>query len=122
MALILTAEDYARGFIDFDADLPEGCVVELWTRAADQPENDTEWDGPYSTPGGAKVLSQPKPYIQLRVELRRGEDPTKTPVLKKVRWERDGQTFIWPGPIGFNGPPGPLSLGRDYGVSYRVVF
>jgi len=122
MALILTAEEYARGFIDFDANLPEGCAVELWTRTFDQPGNDTGWDGPYSTPEGAKVLSQPKPYMQLRVELRRSEDPTKTPVLRKVRLERDGQTFIWSGPNDFNGPPGPLSLGRDYGVSYRVVF
>lgn len=56
------------------------------------------------------------------VELKRGDDPSKTPILNKVRWERDGQTFIWPGPAGFNGPPGPLSLGRDYGVSYRLVF
>jgi len=58
----------------------------------------------------------------LRVDLKRGDDPTKTPILNKVRWERDGEAFIWPGPVGFNGPPGRLSLGRDYGVSYRLVF
>jgi hypothetical protein len=28
--LLLTEEEYARGFIDFDAVLPEGCTVELW--------------------------------------------------------------------------------------------
>lgn len=119
--MILTAEEYARGFIDFDAILPEDCAVELWTRTADEPGEEAEWTGPYSTPEGNKVLSPPKPYMQLRVELKRGDDPTKTPVLKKVRWERDGNTFIWPGASGFNGPPGPLSLGRDYGVSYRLV-
>ena len=120
--MILTVEEYARGFIDYDAVLPEGCTVELWTRTADEPEDEAEWNGPYSTPEGTKVLSAPKPYMQLRVGLKRGDDPTKTPILNKVRWERDGKTFIWPGPSGFNGPPGPLSLGRDYGVSYRLVF
>jgi len=120
--LILTEEEYARGFIDFDAELPEGCQVELWTSTADQPTDENEWAGPYSDPVGAIVLSPPKPYIKLRVELKRGDDPTKTPILKEVRWERDSGTLIWPGPAGFNGPPGPLSLGRDYGVSYRLVF
>jgi hypothetical protein len=120
--LILTVEEYARGFIDFDAVLPEGCTVELWTKTADRPGEAAEWTGPYSAPEGAKVLSPPKPNIQLKIGLKRGEDPTKTPILKKVRWERDGNAFIWPGPLGFNGPPGPLSLGRDYGVSYRLVF
>jgi len=122
-ALILTAEEYERGFIDFDADLPEGCTVELWTRTADQPGEEAEWTGPYSTPTGAKVLSPPKRHMQLNVGFHNSGDPTKSPVLKKVRWERDGHTIIWPGPTGyFNGPPGPLSLGRDYGVSYRLVF
>lgn len=120
--MILTLEEYARGFIDFDAALPEGCAVELWTRTADQTGEDVKWTGPYSDVEGAKVLSPPKPFIQLRVGLKRGDDPTKTPILRKVRWERDGKTFIWPGPMGFNGPPGPLSLGRDYGVSYRLAF
>ena len=120
--MILTAEEYARGFIDFEAILPKDCIVELWTRTAEEPVGEAEWTGPYSTPEGNKVLSPPKRYMQLRVELKRGDDLTKTPVLKKVRWERDGITFIWPGPSGFNGPPGPLSLGRDYGVSYRLVF
>jgi len=119
--LILTAEEYARGFIDFDAVLPEGCAVELWTRTADEPGEEAEWTGPYSTPEGSKVLSLPKPYMQLRVGLKRGDDPTKTPILNKVRWERNGEVFIWLGSLGFNGPPGPLSLGRDYGVSYRLV-
>ena len=120
--LILTAEEYARGFIDFDAVLPEGCKVELWTRTVEQPGDETEWTGPYSTPEGTKVLSPPKTYMQLCIGLKRGNDPTKTPILNKVRWESDGKTFIWPGPMGFNGPPGPLSLGRDYGVSYRLAF
>lgn len=122
-ALILTAEEYARGFIDFDADLPEGCTVELWTKTADQPGEEAEWTGPYSTPEGAKVLSPAKSYIELYAGFKGGDDPTKTPILKKVRWERDGNTVIWPGPTGyFYGPPGPLSLGRDYGTSYRLVF
>ena len=120
--LILTAEEYERGFIDFDAILPHDCEVELWTRTTDQPTDDAEWTGPYITPTGAKVLSPPKPYMQLSFRLKRGDDPTKTPILKKVRWERDGQVFIWPGPMGFNGPPSPFSLGRDYGVSYRLAF
>lgn len=120
--MILTVEEYERGIIDFDAVLPEGCTVELWTRTADQPGNETEWTGPYSTPEGNKVLSLPKTYMQLRIGLKRGSDPTKTPILNKVRWECGGKTFIWPGPMGFNGPPGPLSLGRDYGVSYRLAF
>jgi len=120
-ALILTAEEYARGFIDFDATLPDGCSIELRTKTADQPGEESEWTGPYSTPEGAKVLSQPMRYMQLHIGLHT-KDQTKSPVLKKVRWERDGITFIWPGPNGFNGPPGPLSLGRDYGISYRLVF
>lgn len=120
--MILTTEEYERGIIDFDAVLPEGCTVELWTRTADQPGDETEWAGPYSTPEGTKVLSPPKTYMQLCVGLKRGDDPTKTPILNKVRWECDGKTYIWPGPMGFDGPPGPLSLGRDYGVSYRLAF
>jgi hypothetical protein len=120
--LILTAEEYERGIIDFDAVLPEGCTVELWTRTLDQPGDETEWTGPYSTPEGTKVLSPPKPCVHLSIRLKRGDDSTKTPILKKVRWERDGKVFIWPGPKGFDGPPGPLSLGRDYGVSYRLAF
>ena len=40
--LILTAEEYARGFIDFDAVLPQVCTVELWTRTADGPEDEGE--------------------------------------------------------------------------------
>lgn len=121
--MILTAEEYARGFIDFDAALPEGCTVELRTRTSDQPAEEGEWTGPYSDPKGAKVLSSAKPYIQLRVELRRGEDPTKTPILRKVRWERSGMTFIWPNRSGFfYGAPEQFILGRDYGVSYRLAF
>ncbi|MFC1894217.1 hypothetical protein ACFLYR_09455 [Chloroflexota bacterium] len=61
--LILTAEEYERGFIDFDAILPHDCEVELWTRTTDQPTDDAEWTGPYITPTGAKVLSPPKPYM-----------------------------------------------------------
>ena len=99
--MILTAEEYARGFIDFDAASPEGCTVELWTRTADEPGEEAEWTGPYSTPEGTKVLSPPKPYMQLCVGLKRGDDPTKTPILNKVRWERDGKAFIWPGPLRF---------------------
>jgi hypothetical protein len=121
--LILTTEEYARGFIDFDAVLPEGCTVELWTRTSDQPTEEVEWTGPYSDPRGAKVLSSAKPYMQLRVGLRRGEDPTKTPILSKVRWERDGKTFIWPNRSGFfYEVPERFILGRDYGVSYRLAF
>jgi len=121
--LILTAEEYARGLIDFDAVLPPGCTVELWTRTSDQPAQEVEWTGPYSDPKGAIVLSSAKSYIQLRAKLRRGEDQTKTPVLKKVRWERDGKTFIWPNRSGFfYGAPERFVLGRDYGVSYRLAF
>lgn len=120
--MILTAEEYARGFIDFDAVLPEGCTVELWTRTSDEPAEEVEWTGPYSDPEGAKILSLAKPYMQLCVGLKRGEDPTKTPILNKVRWERDGKAFIWPGRLGFIGPPDRFSLGRDYGVSYRLAF
>lgn len=120
--MILTAEEYARGFIDFDAVLPKDCIIELWTRTTDTPQESSECTGPYSKPEGSKVLSPPKPYMQLQVQLKRGDDPTKTPILTKVRWERDGNTYIWPGQKGFIGPPGPLSLGRDYGVSYSLVF
>ncbi len=120
--MILTEEEYLRGFIDFDADLPEGCTVELWTRTSDQPSEEADWTGPYVNPAGAKVLSLAKPYLQLRIGLKRGEDPTKTPVLKAVRWERNGKTFIWPNRSGFYGSPERFSLGRDYGVSYRLAF
>lgn len=121
--MILSGEEYSRGFIDFDAELPEGCAIDIWTDTTDNPGEKTEqWAGPYSLPSGCKVLSAPKQYIRLKVELKRGSDPTKTPVLKRIRWERDNRTFLWPGPQGFNGPPGALVLGRDYGSSYRLVF
>jgi hypothetical protein len=121
--MILTAEEYSRGFIDFDAELPEGCAVNIWTETTDDPaQTSNEWAGPYSTPTGCKVLSPPRPNIRLRIELKRGDDPSKTPVLRRVRWERDGKTFIWPGAQGFNGPPAVQVLGRDYGCSYRLVF
>jgi len=121
--MILTSEEYSRGFIDFDAELPEGCAVNLWTETTDDPaKTNNEWTGPYSIPTGCKVLSPPKQNMRLRIELKRGDDPSKTPVLKRVRWERDGKTFIWPGAQGFNGPPAIKVLGRDYGCSYRLVF
>jgi hypothetical protein len=120
--MILSAEEYSRGFIDFDAELPEGCTVNIWTSTTDNPsENKGEWNGPYYLPSGCKVGSAPKPYIGLRVELKRGDNPSKAPILKQVRWERDNRTFIWPGVQGFSGPPGALVLGRDYGSSYRIV-
>ncbi len=121
--MILTDEEYKRGFIDFDAELPEGCSVDIWTTTTDNPnEQNEEWTGPYNITSGCKVTSLPKKYMRLKVELKRGDDPTKTPILKRIRWERNGKTFIWPGVRGFIGPPGALVLGRDYGSSYRVVF
>ncbi len=120
--MILTAEEYIRGYIDFDAALPEGCAIELWTKTADYTGEESEWAGPYTNPDGSKVLSPPKSMIQLCVRLSRGDDPSQTPILNKVRWERDGRTCIWPGAAGFVGNPGALVLGRDYGVSYRLVF
>lgn len=120
--MILTADEYSRGFVDFDALLPEGCTVELWIRTADTPEEDSEWTGPYSKPSGCRILAPPKEYFQLRINLKRGEDPTKSPTVKGIRIDRGGQSYIWPGPIGFNGPPKILRLGRDYGCSYRLIF
>lgn len=119
--MILTAEEYSRGFLDFDADIPEGCSIEVWARSADQPGDEGEWTGPYVKPQGSKVLCPKKPYMQLNIHLRRGDDPTNTPVIRKVRWERDGETYLWPGKEGFVGPPGALILGRDYGCSYRLI-
>ncbi len=121
--MILTAEEYSRGFIDFDVDLPEGCRVNIWTKTSNDPaETSNEWEGPYSTPAGCKVLSPPKPNIELLIELKRGEDPSKTPTLRRVRWDRDGKTCIWPKGEDFRGPPAVQVLGRDYGWSYRLVF
>ena len=68
--MILTCEEYSRGFIDFDADLPYGCNVELWVRTADQIGDDSEWTGPYVSPEGSKVLSPKKKYMQLNIKLR----------------------------------------------------
>jgi hypothetical protein len=120
--MILSSEEYSRGFIDFDAELPEGCSVNVWTETTDNPKDTEEdWAGPYSIPSGSIVGSAPKPFIRLKVELKRGEDAGKTPVLKKIRWERDNKTFLWPGVHGFGGAPGALVLGRDYGSSYRLV-
>jgi hypothetical protein len=120
--LILTADEYSKGFVDFDAVLPEGCTVELWIRTANTPEEDDEWTGPYSEPSGCKILAPAKQYFQLRMNLKRGEDPTKSPIVKGIRIDRAGQSYIWPGPRGFNGPPKMLRLGRDYGCSYRLIF
>jgi hypothetical protein len=121
--MILTDEEYNRGFIDFDAELPKGCSVNIWTDTTDNPNEQSEgWTGPYSIPSGCKVTSLSKQYVRLKVELKRADDPSKTPVLKHIRWERDGKTFLWPGARGFIGPPGALVLGRDYGSSYRLVF
>jgi hypothetical protein len=120
--MILSAEEYSKGFIDFDADLPEGCSVNIWTETTENPKDTKEeWAGPYSIPSGSIVGSAPKPFMRLKVELKRGEDASKTPVLKKIRWERDNKTFLWPGVHGFGGAPGALVLGRDYGSSYRLV-
>ena len=120
--MILTAEEYAKGFIDFDADIPDGCSVEVWTATSDSTESAPEYAGPYTDPLGSKVQSPPKQYIALRVKLNRGDDVYKSPVIRKIRWERNGQTFIYLMPTGNVGPPGGLTLGRDYGISYRLLF
>lgn len=119
--MILTWEEHQRGFIDFDAVIPEGASVQLWTRTKDDGETDGDWAGPYADPAGSKVLSPPKRYMQLRVNLAVGLDRTKSPELTHVRWDRDGITYVWPGRQGFVGPPTKLSFARDYGCSYRVV-
>ena len=59
-------------------------------------------------------------YVALTTELKRGDDPTKTPKLNTVALERDGRTDIWLDPHGPTGRHG-LSLGRDYGTSYEAV-
>ena len=118
--MILSEDEYKKGFIDFDANLPIGTSVEVWTRTAEHPQEDTAWEGPYTQPTGSKVHSSLNDLMQLSIGLHTS-DPHLTPVLKKVRWERDGLTSIWPGSSGFNGPPRLLTLGRDYGVSYLLI-
>ncbi len=119
--MILTQEEYERGFICFDASLPNGYTVELFTRTADSPERFGHWDGPYTDPEGSLVTSPPMQYYQISWRGSPGTDSTKTPDLARVRWERDGWTYVWPGPKGWDGPPSKLVLGRDYGYSYRLV-
>lgn len=119
--MILTAEEYNRGFLDFDATIPAGGSVNLWARTSDGTEDPNEWTGPYPNPNGNKVLSPPKRYMQLRINLERGPDPFSSPVLTKVRWDRSGVTHVFPGSLGWLGEPRKLVLGRDYGCSYRIV-
>ena len=120
--MILTADEYSRGFIDFDAVVPDGCSVSLWTATADQPNDVLQWTGPYSVSTGSKVLSHRRAYALLRLELKKGQNQAESPVVTKVRWELDGQTLVWTAQEGFDGPARRLTLGRDYGYSYRLVF
>jgi len=119
--MILTREEYRSGFISFDGTIPPGGEIAIWTATTDDPSEEAQWAGPYTNPAGAKVSSPPKRYYRLKMGMSRGPDPHQTPILTKVRWERDGVTAIWPGPSGFNGPPGHLVIGRDLGCSYRLV-
>jgi hypothetical protein len=120
--MILTKEEYARGFLDFDASIPEGGAVNIWTRTSDGPHDPGIWTGPYSNPDGNKVQSPSKQYMQIRINLERGPNPRVSPVLTKARWDRNGLTYIFPGKDGWLGEPRKLILGRDYGCSYRIVF
>lgn len=120
--MILTEEEYSKGFLDFDASIPPGGKIDVWTRTRGHSDESAEWFGPYTSTSGNKVLSDAKTYMQVRIDLKRGPDPYQSPVLKKIRWERDGLTHIFPGLQGWDGPPRKLSLGRDYGASYRVVY
>lgn len=120
--MILTPDEYTQGFLDFDASIPPGGAINIWTKtAADDPNDPGEWTGPYSDRSGNKVLSLPKNRMRLRMELKRGPDPHATPILRKVRWDRDGLTYLFPGKDGWDGSPRILRLGRDYGCSYRIV-
>lgn len=120
--MILTEEEYSKGFLDFDASIPPGGEIGVWTRTRGHSDESAEWFGPYTSSSGNKVNSDAQTYMQVRIDLKRGPDPHQSPVLKKIRWERDGLTHIFPGLQGWNGPPRKLSLGRDYGASYRVVY
>ncbi len=120
--MILTAEEYAKGFIDFDADIPDGCSVEIWSATSDSTEEAPEYLGPYTDPLGSKVLSLPKQYMSLRLELKRGDDKFATPVVRKIRWERNGQTFIYSMPAGNVGPPGGVNSWQRLWNILQVAF
>ena len=87
----LTADEYERGLLSWDATTPPGTAILpetiSWAEAppAGFPDGLT-WNGPYTNPNGSIVQSAALQHRQLRVGLKTS-DPTKTPILRQIRWE-----------------------------------
>ncbi|MHB8618571.1 MAG: hypothetical protein ACYDAG_03210 [Chloroflexota bacterium] len=84
----LTAEQYERGVVSWDAEVPPGAAIEPQTATWDgSPPAEPEWSSPYTDPNGSVVTSPVRQYGQLRISMR-NSDPHTTPILRGIRWER----------------------------------
>ena len=115
--MFLTREEYAGGYLDGDADIPPGGSVTVEVQSWAGPGLPPTVQGPYGVEGS--VLDEPiGDSISYRIGMTRGLDPTQTPVLRRIRLERDGRTLIFTPPTW--GHP-VMSLGRDFGTSCRLI-
>ncbi len=53
--MILTEEQYSKGFLSFDASIPPGGAIEIWTSTTDGVNDSEQWAGPYIEPSGSVV-------------------------------------------------------------------
>jgi len=84
----LTAEEYERGVVSWNADVPTGAAVEPETATWDGPRPaELEWSAPYTDQTGSLVTSPVREHGQLRITMR-NTDPSTTPILREIRWER----------------------------------
>lgn len=120
--MLLSEEQFDRGFIDFDAELPPGGMIKLFVKTRDaNTGSESEWSGPHADQSGEILNSPAGSSFKLKIESERGPDPYRTTRLTKVRIDRTTGTFLWPGPAGFTGPP-IVTRARDFGYSHRILF
>ena len=69
------------GILAWRGEVPQGCALELYTRSGNSERPDhtwSDWAGPYTSPQGDQVLSEPARYMQWKAAFRAagGSSPT----------------------------------------------
>ena len=113
-------DEYERGLLFWDADVPPGTTIAFFTRTSDDPGAPaTRWDGPLTDPQGSTVLSSPLRWQQLTLQ-RQPAGPL--PAFRYVRWERAMTTAIWHQPeLEGLKEPRKLAVAPDEGFHHRLV-
>ena len=117
----LTGDEYSRGVVSWDGDTPEGTAIQPYTASWDGPPPAggpaaLSWDGPYTDPGGSKVLSPAREHRQMKIGLHTS-NPRLTPILRQVRWETHDGVQI----EGSRKAPARVQFARREGYGARMV-